>query len=158
MMLFIGELNGVETWGTDIGNTYLEAHTAEKVCIWAGPEFAELQGHLLLIDHALYGLQTSGARWHDQLSDVLFTEGFQPCKVKPDIWMRQNNQQYEYIAIYVDDLAFAMKDPHAFIGILREKYKFKIKEQDHSVFILVQTSTERMMALYAWNPRSTLTD
>ena len=42
MMLFIGELNKVETWGTDIGNAYLEAHTAEKVCIRAGPEFGGL--------------------------------------------------------------------------------------------------------------------
>ena len=42
--------------------------------------------------------------------------------------MPWNNQQYEYIAVYVDDLAFAMEDTHAFIGILPGKYKFKIKE------------------------------
>jgi hypothetical protein len=45
---------------TDIGNAYLEAKTTEKVCIKAGPEFGELQGNLLIIDKALYGLRLSG--------------------------------------------------------------------------------------------------
>ena len=128
MLLFIAELNGIEIWGTDIGNAYLEALTSEYVCIIAGPEFGPLEGHLLLIYKALYGLRSSGARWHDKLSDVLRKEGFVPCKAEPDIWMRQNGDNYEYVAVYVDDLAFAVKDPQSFIQILREKYQFKIKE------------------------------
>ena len=128
MLLFIAELNGIEIWGTDIGNAYLEALTSEYVCIIAGPEFGPLEGHLLLIYKALYGLRSSGARWHDKLSDVLRKEGFVPCKAEPDIWMRQNGDNYEYVAVYVDDLAFAVKDPQFFIQILREKYQFKIKE------------------------------
>ena len=65
MLLFISELSGLEAWSTDIGNAYLEAHTDKKVCIHAGPEFGSRQGHILLIDKALYGLQSSGAHWHD---------------------------------------------------------------------------------------------
>ena len=42
--------------------------------------------------------------------------------------MHQNGDQYKYAAVYVDDLAFAVKDPQSFIQILREKYQFKIKE------------------------------
>ena len=93
MLLFIVELNGIEIWGTDIGNTYLEALTSEYVCIVAGPEFGALEGHLLLIDKALYGLRSSGARWHDKLSDVLREESFVHCKAEPDIWMHQNKDQ-----------------------------------------------------------------
>ena len=33
--LFIGELDGMEPWATNIGNAYLEALTSEKVCIRA---------------------------------------------------------------------------------------------------------------------------
>ena len=58
--LFIGELDGMEPWETDIRNAYFEALTSEKVCIRAGPEFGELEGHLLIIYKALYGLKTSG--------------------------------------------------------------------------------------------------
>ncbi len=60
LMMFLAELNGMEAWATDIGNAYLEAKTKEKLVIIAGPEFGELQGHLLRIDKALYGLRTSG--------------------------------------------------------------------------------------------------
>ena len=42
--------------------------------------------------------------------------------------MRQNGDQYKYITIYVDDLAFAVNDPQSFNHILREKYQSKIKE------------------------------
>ena len=35
---------------------------------------------------------------------------------------------YEYIAVYVDDIAFALKDPQPFIDTLKNKYNFKIKE------------------------------
>ena len=128
MLLFLAELNNIIIWGTDIGNAYLEALTSEFVCIVAGPEFGALKGHLLLIHKALYGLRSSGARWHDKLSDVLRKEGFIPCKAEPDIWMRQNGDIYEYVAVYVDDLAFAVKDPQSFIQTLREKYQFTIKE------------------------------
>jgi len=128
MLLFIAELNGIEIWGMDIGNAYLEALTSEYVCIIAGPEFGALKCHLLLIHKALYGLRSSGARWHDKLSDVLRKEGFVPCKAEPDIRMHKNGDQYEYVAVYVDDLAFAVKDPQSFIQILRDKYQFKIKE------------------------------
>ena len=32
----------------DVGNAYLEAHTKEKVCFTAGPEFCDLISLLLL--------------------------------------------------------------------------------------------------------------
>jgi hypothetical protein len=34
---------------------------------------------------------------------------------------------YEYIAVYVDDLAIAMKNPKEFLDILENKLKFKLK-------------------------------
>ena len=90
LVLFLAELNGLDTCATDIGNAYLEAETKEKVCIIAGKEFGPLEGHLLIIKKALYGLRTSGLRWHDKLSDCLRDLGFTPSKVEPDIWMRNN--------------------------------------------------------------------
>jgi hypothetical protein len=85
MVTFLSELNGMELWATDIGNAYLEAYTAEKLYIVAGPEFGELKGHMLIISKALYGLRTSGLRWHKQFSQCLREMGFEPCKTEPDI-------------------------------------------------------------------------
>ena len=41
--------------------------------------------------------------------------------------MRPAGNVYEYVAVYVDDLAMAMKDPKAFADILEKKYKFNLK-------------------------------
>jgi len=60
IVTFLAELNGLDLWATDIGNAYLEALTGEKIYIVAGPEFKELEGHILIIRKALYGLRTSG--------------------------------------------------------------------------------------------------
>ena len=39
----------------------------------------------------------------------------------------KDDNHYEYIAVYVDDLAICMKDPKAFCDTLKEKYKLKLK-------------------------------
>ena len=127
LVIFLAELNGLKAWSTDIGNAYLEARTKEKLVIIGGAEFGELAGHLLQIDKALYGLRTSGLRWHERFAECLRSLGFFPCRAEPDIWMRENDGLYEYIAVYVDDLAMAMRDPEAFVQLLQEKFKFKLK-------------------------------
>ena len=125
---FLAELNDLELWGTDIGNAYLESYTKEKVAFIAGPEFGELQGHLFIIVKALYGLKSSGARWHDRLFDALTLMGFKPSRADPDIWMRDKGDHYEYIAVYVDDLLIASKDPQSIITALESHPNlFKLK-------------------------------
>ena len=99
----------------------------EKVVIVAGPEFGDLEGHTLIIVKALYGLKSSGLRWYERFLDCLKEMNFFPCKAEPCIWMRRNGDLYEYIAVYVDDLAIACKDPEAIVDVLTNKYKFKLK-------------------------------
>ena len=38
LVIFLGKLDHLELWGADIGNTYLEAFTDEKIYIVTGPE------------------------------------------------------------------------------------------------------------------------
>ena len=129
MVVFLSQLNKLEIWGADVGNAYLEAYTDEKLCIMAGPEFKELQVHLLIMVKALYGTRSGGARWHDRLFDILQELKFKPSKADPDVWMRPEpgGTCYEYIAVYVDDLAIAAKDPQAFCNELKKKYNLKLK-------------------------------
>ena len=126
-MVFLSELNGMKTWVTDIGNAYLEAYTKESVYIIAGPEFAELEGHTLLIIKALYGLRSSGLRWHERLAGCLREMKFRLCRGLNDVWMRKVGNRYEYIGVYVDDLVIVSKKPTGIIDILEREYKFKLK-------------------------------
>jgi len=127
LLAFIGELNGLKIWSTDIGNAYLETYTKEKVYIIAGPEFSDRGGHVLIISKALCGLHSSGLRWSEHLADVLREMGFFTSHCEKDIWMRDKGDHYEYIAAYVDDLMIASKDPDSIIKILMEKCQFKLK-------------------------------
>ena len=60
LVIFLAELNEIDSWGTDIGNAYLETFAKEKVCIKSEQEFVPLQGHALIISKSLCRLQTSG--------------------------------------------------------------------------------------------------
>ena len=93
----------------------------------AGPEFGKLQGHVLVIHKALYGLSSSGLRWSKRLHDIMLQLGFKPCKADPCAWFRAMKNKYEYIAIYVDDLLIASNTPQQIIQDLKEKFKLKIK-------------------------------
>ena len=63
LVIFLAELYGLQLYAADVGNAYLEAKTKEKVCIYGRPKFRDLglEGHLLMIIRALYGLKTSAA-------------------------------------------------------------------------------------------------
>ena len=128
MVVFLFQLNNLEIWGADVENAYLEAYTDEKLCIIVGPEFKELQGHLLIMIKALHGTYSGGARWHDRIFDILRELKFKPSKADLDVWMRPEpgGTCYEYIAVYVDDLAIAAKDPQAFCNELKKKYNVKL--------------------------------
>ena len=128
LLMFIAELNGQQTWSTDITLAYLEAKTSERVCIIAGPEFGpEREGHALIIFKALYGLRSSGKRWAQRFSDCLRDMGFTPSRAEDEIWMRKRGDHYEYIGTYVDDLLIVSSEPQAIIDILLNVYKFKLK-------------------------------
>jgi Reverse transcriptase (RNA-dependent DNA polymerase) len=94
LVAFLAELNGLQTWSTDVGNAYLESFTKEKVYIIAGPEFGDRQGHTLVIVKALYSLKSSGLRWRERFADVLKEMGFSSSRAEPDIWMRDRGDHY----------------------------------------------------------------
>ena len=128
IICLLAELNDLELMAADIGNAYLEACTKEKVCFIAGPEFGTLAGHTLIIKKALYGLRSSGARFHEKCADTLRDLGFKPTYADPDVWLRDAGDVYEYVTTWVDDLLVAMKKPKEFMDALQsEPYKYKLK-------------------------------
>ena len=66
---------------TDVGNAYLQALTREKLYIVGGPEFEELQGHVLVMYKALNGTRSGGTCWHDKFFHILHHMGFKTSEV-----------------------------------------------------------------------------
>lgn len=123
----LAKLNGLVACAGDVGNAFLYGKTREKVYIIAGPEFGpKLEGKRLIIDKSLYGLKTSGARFHEHLSMQLQKLNFKPTKADPDLWMRKHpDGYYEYIARFVDDVIAFSKDPLKIMKELEKTYVMK---------------------------------
>ena len=71
----------------------------------------------MVIEHALYGLRTTGARWHDHFSDTLMHMNFTLCEADPDVWLRPTDTHYEYVCVYVDDIMMFCNDPASFLPL-----------------------------------------
>ena len=97
LSIFLAKLNSMKVWGEDIGNAYAEATTKEKLYIIAGFEFEELQGHILVIHKALYGLKSSGLRWSHRIHDIMLQLNFRRCKADPGVWSREMKDQYNIL-------------------------------------------------------------
>ena len=123
---FLGELNGLTCCAADVGNAFLYGKTREKVYIIAGREFGkELEGCVLIVYKALYGLRTSAARFHEHLACTLRNLGFKQSKYDMDLWYIDKGSHYEYIATFVDDLLVWSKDPMAIMKELEKIYILK---------------------------------
>ena len=126
LLFLLAAVNGLEVRAADISNAYLYSKTQEKCMILAGPEFGpELAGKLIIIFKSLYGLKSAAARFHEHLGVTLRKMGYRPSKGEPNLWMKDCEEHYEYIATYVDDLMIASKDPDGVIKTVKETYDLK---------------------------------
>ena len=157
LVIFLAKLNNLEVWGADIGNAYLEAKTKEKLYVVAGPEFEELEGHILVIYKALYRLKSSGLRGSQKIHDIMLDMGFSPCKADPCVWLRKAKcaTKYEYVAIYVDDLLIACDCASDFIHTLKRKHNLKFEGDEPLKYHLGCDYHMDQMAPLLHNPKST---
>ena len=122
------QLTALKIIAADVGSAYIQAFTIEKVYTIAGPEWAALnmEGKILVIVKALYGLKSSGAMWHQKLADNLREMGYTPCEADYDFWIRGRDDHYEYVAVIVDDLLVFSRKPEETIGLLQQIYKYTL--------------------------------
>ena len=156
IIVLLAELNGLKLTQADIGNAYLEAYTKEKIYIIAGPEFGDKAGHTLLIRKALYGLRTSGARFHERLADTLRDLGFTPSYADPNVWMRDAGDKWEFVCVYVDDILSALVDPDPFYKSLTD-LGYKLKGVGPPTYHLGGDFTRDPDGTLAWGAKSYIT-
>ena len=87
MCIFIAELNDLDIMVGDVGNAYLEAYTKEKIYFIAGSEFGDLEGTIMIVNKAIYGLTTSDACYCKHFAHYLLQRGWVQNRAHPDIWM-----------------------------------------------------------------------
>ena len=139
--LTIAALNELEILAADVENAYLTAPCKEKVWIRAGPEFGTMEGKVLIIRKALYGLKSSGASFRAFLAEQLDDIGFKSSIADPDVWMRPAVKQdgeryYEYMLCYVDDILCISQDPRRPMAEIGSRLKFKKNKVEPPEFYL----------------------
>ena len=157
LALLIEECHGLSSVVGDVGNAYLEAYTKEHVAFVASKAFGKYEGHTMIIVKALYGLRTSGARYHERFADTLRDLGFIQCKNEPDLWMKDMKTHYEYVCVYVDDLLAIMKDPQLFFDTLVKKYKYKLKGVSEPDYHLGGNFGRDPDGTLSWGPKRYIT-
>jgi hypothetical protein len=129
--LLLAALNGLDILSCDIQGAYLTAPCREKVCITAGPEFGPaLEGKILIVTRALYGLKSAGAAFRAYLAEHLRLMEYRSSYADPDVWMRpavkpDGTTYYEYILTYVDDILCISMDPMKSMFRIQQKFKLK---------------------------------
>jgi hypothetical protein len=78
----------------------------------------------------MYGLKSSGAAWHAQLSETLYGMGFKPSLADADVWYKaacKDNgfEYYEYILVYVDDILVISHRPRTVMETIKKQYRLK---------------------------------
>ena len=82
----------------------------------------------MIVDKALCGLRTSGARFHAKFADSLRTLGFQPSHADPDVWPRDAGDCCEHVVVHVDDILAALKNPNEFYKrLMSDPWNHKLK-------------------------------
>lgn len=130
LMLMLAAMNDVPLLSADIGNAYLNATCRERIWIVAGPEFGNLQGKVLLIEKALYGLKSSGAAWRAMLRETLLEMEFVDTVADHDVYRRRaikpdGTAYYEYLCVYVDDLLVASHRAEEIMSQIASTYRLK---------------------------------
>ena len=122
----LAKFNHLAVCAGDVGNAFLNGFTKEKVYIIAGQEFGpKIEGKRLIVYKSIYGLKSSGARFHEHLSSKLRLMGYQPSKADTDLWIKKVGDHYEYIARYVDDVISFSKNPLKIMKDLEQHYVMK---------------------------------
>ena len=89
IILTIAALNDLDVHFFYTGNAYLNAYVYDKVWSYASSEFGpDCAGCVTVPVKALYGLNFSGASFHNNLARQGFNENFGSCLVDTDTWMR----------------------------------------------------------------------
>ena len=83
----------------NIGNTFIQAHTKDKINTRCGPDIDDREYSIAIIVSAIYGLTKSAERFRTILADFLRNLGFVSSRYDRDVWMRFRDDKTEYYYI-----------------------------------------------------------
>ena len=121
----LGEMNDLKCCAGDVSSACLHGMTREKVHFVAGPEFGEFEGQISIVCKSICGLLSSGAQWHEVMSDKLCQMGFKPSPADSDMWTKDMGDHHASMATCVDNLIVWAKDVTTLMNEIKEDFDLK---------------------------------
>ncbi|GAA5857408.1 hypothetical protein JCM9279_001791 [Rhodotorula babjevae] len=123
----------------DVDKAYLHGALDEELYMRVpeGVDDASLAGKVLKLDRALYGLKQAGRVWNHRIHATLARLGYERTRSDACVYVRRDDGQLHYIALYVDDLLF-VSPSSAEITRVKDglKDEYGIKDLGEAKFIL----------------------
>ena len=133
----------------DILHAYLITPIREKFYTWAGPRFEQDEGKPFIVARALYGLKISGASFRVFPAETPDKLGFRSTIADPVVWRHSTikhdeEQYYEYVLTYVDNIMVMLDYPNHVMKQVNEKISFKGNQWDDPEIYLKAKISKRM--------------
>jgi Reverse transcriptase (RNA-dependent DNA polymerase) len=80
LLLTIAHRDGLSVLTGDVSNAFITAPCLEKVYSYAGPEFGERAGSIVVLNKAMYGLRSSGRAFRADFAETLRAMGFKATR------------------------------------------------------------------------------
>jgi hypothetical protein len=133
LLMFLSTImreEGIEFSTADFPGAYLASDIDEEIymnidakkvaILLQDPEFQFLVPYvradgtiLTQIQKGIYGLKQASRLWNKNIDSHLRSMGFTPTAADPCLYIKHNSEGISYIALYVDDLVIATKDPQS---------------------------------------------
>eukprot|EP00924_Labyrinthula_sp_SR-Ha-C_P013438 augustus_masked-scaffold_5-processed-gene-2.2-mRNA-1 protein AED:0.46 eAED:0.46 QI:0/0/0/0.5/1/1/2/0/889 len=145
----------------DITNAYLNA-SLDNQRFYNLPQIyrSKRKSYVWVSDRAVYGLKESGRKWFLHISASLISFGFTTSDVEMTLFKRRNEDgEYDFILIYVDDILISVKKDYNAHKILRElqsvyDIKSTDKAQNFIGFEIIDNSNTKFISLQNYITKS----
>jgi hypothetical protein len=148
--LLIAALKDMSVLGADISNAYLNAPTTKTVWTILGAKWGSDAGKKAIIVRALYGLKSSGAAYRNHLASYIRLFDFRSCLADPDVWYpiaKKDNEEefYEYLLVYTDDLLAVATNPKAILDNVNLFFHLKLESVGHpNIYLGLKVSKAKL--------------
>jgi hypothetical protein len=103
-LLAIAAVKDLEMRQLDVKGAYLNGELQEEVFMEQPPGYDDGSGRKCRLMRTLYGLKQSGREWNRKLHGLLTKNGFDRLEVDHGVYLRQINDKFVIITVWVDDL------------------------------------------------------
>lgn len=114
----------------DVKTAFLNGHLNEEVFMKVPDGFQiNDENKVLKLNKAIYGLKQSSRAWNDKVNNVLMELGYKRSKYEPCVFIKQEDNRYTIVTLYVDDFFIFSNSDRETCFIKRElSSRFRIKD------------------------------